>query len=91
MAGRRTKMDIINDMLGSIQDKGGKIKPTHLMYKANLSHKLLNGYLDELVNKEMIGKIEGKAGNQYIIIKDKGHEFLAHFRKMREFQDTFGL
>ena len=91
MSSRRTKMDIINDMLHSIQNKGGRIKPTHLMYKANLSHKLLNTYLDELVGKEMIGKVDGKVGNQYIIIKDKGVEFLNHFRKMKEFQDTFGL
>jgi|TARA_B100001964_G_C14225248_1_gene597291 predicted transcriptional regulator len=84
-------MDIINDMLNSIQQKGGRIKPTHLMYKANLSHKLLNSYLEELITKEMISKVDGKTGNHYIIIKDKGIDFLNHFRKMREFQDTFGL
>ncbi len=91
MTGRRTKMDIINDMLHSIQEKGGRIKPTHLMYKANLSHKLLSSYLDELIGKEMIGKVDGQSGNQYIILKDRGIEFLNHFRKMKEFQDTFGL
>ncbi len=91
MSQRRTKIDIINDMLKSIQEKGGRIKPTHLMYKANLSHKLLNTYIDELVGKEMINRVEGKSGNQYIIISDKGIEFVNHFRKMKEFQETFGL
>ena len=91
MATRRSRLELIFDILLAIQNKGGTIKPTHLMYKANLSHKLLNTYLDELVGKEMIGKVDGKVGNQYIIIKDKGVEFLNHFRKMKEFQDTFGL
>ena len=38
MTERRTKMDIIFDMLTAIQDKGGHILPTHLLYKSNLSH-----------------------------------------------------
>ncbi|MBS3107722.1 hypothetical protein J4468_02295 [Candidatus Woesearchaeota archaeon] len=87
---RRTKMDIIGDMLISIQNKGGKIKPTHLMYKANLSHKLLNTYLDELVSKEMVSEIQ-KGPSKYLIITEKGVVFLSEFRKMKEFQDAFGL
>jgi predicted transcriptional regulator len=82
-------MDIINDMLVSIRNKGGKIKPTHLMYKANLSHKLLNTYLDDLVGKELVKEIEGKY--KYLVITDKGYEFLEQFDKMRKFQETFGL
>lgn len=83
-------MDIIVDMLRSIQEKGGKIKPTHLMYKANLSHKLMTSYLEELINNEMVGEVQGKH-SKYLIIKDKGIEFINEFKKMREFQETFGL
>ncbi|MBI1969252.1 hypothetical protein HYS48_01040 [Candidatus Woesearchaeota archaeon] len=87
---RRSKLDIVNDMLLSIQEKGGKIKPTHLMYKANLSHKLLKGYLDELVAKEMVKEVKEKQTN-YLLLTDKGHSFIAQFKKMKEFQETFGL
>ncbi|MCK4588898.1 MAG: transcriptional regulator [Nanoarchaeota archaeon] len=90
MSKRRTRMDIISDILVAIQRKGGIIKPTHLLYKANLSHKLMNSYLEELLDKELIGKVE-KSNHQYIIIKDQGLEFLEKFNKLREFQDAFGL
>ncbi len=76
-------------MLVSIRNKGGQIKPTHLMYKANLSHKLLNEYLDDLVKKEMVTKVEGKF--RYLAITEKGYAFLEQFEKMRKFQETFGL
>ncbi|MBW3003268.1 hypothetical protein KY337_01795 [Candidatus Woesearchaeota archaeon] len=91
MAKRRTKLDIINDMLVSMREKGGKIKPTHLMYKANLSHKLLNTYLDDLVKNEMVTEVKSKDNYTYLIITDKGLEFLTEFQKMKEFQKSFGI
>lgn len=90
MNARRTKLDIVNDMLTSINEKGGKIKPTHLMYKANLSHKLLNQYLEELVSNELITEVDDR-GNKYLVLTNKGTDFVNHFRKMKEFQKSFGL
>jgi predicted transcriptional regulator len=88
---RRTKIDIINDMLLSIQGKGGKIKPTHLMYKANLSHKSLNEYIDELITKQLIQEVNERGHNRYLVLTDKGFEFISQFRRMKEFQESFGL
>jgi predicted transcriptional regulator len=90
MARKRSRIDIIADMLSSIQDKGGEIKPTHLMYKSNLSHEQMKLYLEELVSKELIGKIR-KESYEYLIITDKGHSFLQKLREMKEFEQTFGL
>jgi len=87
---KRTKIDIIGDMLSSIIDKGGKIKPTHLMYKSNMAHKQMGTYLDELVEKELVQKI--KVSNfDYIILTDKGTEFLNKLKQMRDFEKAFGL
>ncbi len=96
MAVRRSRLEIIFDILLAIQNKGGTIKPTHLMYKSNLSHKLLNNYLDELVQKELV-EIEEivsrkkQKSTKSIVITDKGLGFLAEFRRMRQFTDAFGL
>tara|TARA_Y100000310_G_scaffold313254_1_gene361398 strand:- start:235 stop:501 length:267 start_codon:yes stop_codon:yes gene_type:complete len=88
-------LELVFDILQAIQNKGGQIKPTHLMYKSNLSHKLLNSYLDELISKEMIEimEIEGKKKkiSKMVALTEKGSGFLAEFRRIREFTEAFGL
>ena len=90
MAGKRSRIDIIGDMLSSIPDKGGQIKPTHLMYKSNMSYNQMKGYLEELLEKDFVQKVE-KKDYEYIIITDKGSGFLQKLREMKEFEKTFGL
>jgi predicted transcriptional regulator len=97
MAARRSRLELIYDILIAIQNKGGNIKPTHLMYKSNLSHKLLNNYLEELIGKDLVliqdvqpAKRKQKP-SKIVTITDKGLGFLEEFRRMREFTDAFGL
>ena len=83
-------MDIINDMLSIMKERGGKIKPTHLMYKANLSHKQMNLYLDELMRKKLVEKkIDGK--KSMIFLTKTGEDFIIKYNQLREFETTFGL
>ena len=87
---KRSRIDIIYDMLKTISDKGGSIKPTHLMYKANLSHAQMKLYLDELMEKTMIAE-EEKKGRKMLLITDKGFSFIAKLNQMKEFEKTFGI
>ena len=90
MPRKRGRLDIITDMLSTLQNSGGEIKPTHLMYKSNLSHVQMSSYLEELLGKELIQKVK-KKNNDYIIMTDKGFEFFEKLKQMREFEKTFGL
>ena len=90
MEGKRTRVDIIGDMLSSIANKGGQIKPTHLMYKSNMSHGQMKLYLGDLISKELVKKVR-KGNYDYITITDKGYEFVHKLKEMKEFERAFGL
>jgi len=90
MQRKRSRLDIIYDMLHTISNKGGRIKPTHLMYKANLSHTQMKLYLKELMEKNLIEE-EIKKERTMLIITQKGFSFIQQFNQMKEFEKTFGL
>jgi predicted transcriptional regulator len=90
--GKRTRIEIIYDMLHTISSKGGRIKPTHLMYKANLSHNQMKQYLDELMEKKLVEEeLKEREERRMLLITDKGIAFINQFNQMREFEKTFGL
>jgi predicted transcriptional regulator len=90
MAKKRSRMDIISDMLKIIKERDGRVKPTHLMYKANLSHMQMKAYLDELIEKGFIEKNRSENINEIIITK-KGRDFLVQYIQMKKFEEVFGL
>ena len=90
MPRKRGRLDIITDMLATLQSSGGEIKPTPMMYKSHLSHVQISSHRKVLHDKELIQKVKKKS-NEYIIMTDKGFEFFEKLKQMREFEKTFGL
>jgi predicted transcriptional regulator len=90
MSEKRDRMQIIHDILTAIQKKGGKIKPTHLLYKSNLSYQRMNLYLDELIEKGLVAK-DFDDENKFYTLTEKGYIFLAEYQRMSEFTRSFGL
>lgn len=80
----------MHDMLKIIQEKNGKTKKTHLMYKANLSHKQMKSYLNELMKN---GLLENNSSGKEVLISitQKGRDFSIKYTQIREFEKTFGL
>ena len=77
-------------MLAAINEKGGKIKPTHLLYKSNLSHSKMQAYLSELFAKNMVQENFNKNNKCYVITKN-GIKFLEDYKKIKQFTDSFGF
>lgn len=87
---RRDRLQIVNDILLSIRDKNGKIRPTHLLYKSNLAHNKMKLYVSELIEKELI-KEGVEEGKRYYFLTDKGIKFVDEYKKISQFVESFGL
>lgn len=90
MKERRSKLQILVDILKVVQRKGGKAKSTHILYGANLSHKRLKMHLDMLLENEFLELIS-MGGRTYYKMTPKGVKFIIEYKKIEEITDAFGL
>jgi len=88
---KRDRLEIIHDILRVIMDRRGNVKPTHILYKSNLSHQMLTDYLSELIAKEFIKEKIDKKDKKTYEITDKGCNYLEDFKVIRAFVDSYGL
>ncbi|MEK6854794.1 MAG: DUF4364 family protein [Nanoarchaeota archaeon] len=87
---KRSKLEIIRDILEVINSKNGRIKPTHILYKSNLSYTMMEEYLNELITKEFI-TIDTSNKSKTYSITEKGADYLSQYKLISEFTDSFGL
>ncbi len=85
---RRSRISILADILKLVRENG-EIKPTHILYKANLSHPRMKKYLALLIEGGFIEAVNGK-GIVYRITK-KGDKFVSEIKKIEKFSDAFGV
>jgi len=72
-------MEILIDILKAVAE--GKEKPTHIMYRANLSWIRLKKQLKFLLDQELLREITVDSGTIYRITP-KGKEVLEYFKKL---------
>jgi predicted transcriptional regulator len=85
----RSKGRIFADILRAVKEDG-RAKPTHILYKANLSHDRLTKYLGMLEESQLVTRnLDGDRVDYSIT--EKGEQFLVEFRRMEQFADAFGL
>lgn len=90
MEKKRNRLQIIRDVLQVISSRNGKIKPTHILYKSNLSHQMMSEILQELKEKEFIKEQKTEKSRTYSLT-EKGFEFLKQYRMINDFTTFFGV
>jgi predicted transcriptional regulator len=79
---RRSKLEIYLDVLKAIG--AGAEKPTHVMYKANLSWVVLRGCLQNLKDQGLVDESNVDDGRTVYHLTNKGFELLNQFLSIRE-------
>jgi predicted transcriptional regulator len=75
--GNRTRVEILASILKVASN--GALK-THIMYKANLSHRQLERYLGFLEQRGLLAQgVDEDMGNRIYRITDKGCDFLREY------------
>lgn len=93
---KRSRTDVIFDIIRILRDHRGKMKPTPLMYKANLSFETLGTYMADLkksglVKESLLEPAKNNRTKRIIELTPKGNDFYANYSKMKEFEKTFGI
>ncbi len=85
MSGRRSRLEIILNILSAVRD--GVDKPTRIMYAANMSWKSTQELLERLVLEGHLDvteeRTEKKSKKRYVIT-EKGANVLDYFEKANE-------
>ncbi len=86
---KRSKLEIIRDILKIISDNHNTIKITPLIRKSNLSTSRFNSYFDELARKNFI--VERAGQGKTISLTEKGFNFLNKYSSIMGFIEEFDL
>jgi predicted transcriptional regulator len=91
MKKKRDRLEVIYDILNVIRSKNGTIKPTHILYKSNLSHQMMEEYLGDLINRGFVEEKKAKDDRRTYSLTPKGFEYLNQYRYISDFMTSFGL
>jgi len=90
MSKKRARLQIIYDILNVIKEKDGRIKPTNVLYKSNLSNQMFDEYMGDLIAKGFVIENRSKSGRTYSLTQ-KGFDYLSKYQMIVDFTNSFGL
>ena len=77
----RTRVEILANILDVASTKGAL--KTHIMYRANLSHKQLDKYLGFLQENNLLREVvDPNSGSRMFAVTEKGIEFLRDYTRL---------
>lgn len=88
---KRERLEIIKDILVTIRDKNNNARPTHILYKSNLSSEMLKQYLSELIKNKFIEEIKDKKNTKRYSLLDKGFNYIKDYSVIKKFMESYGL
>lgn len=83
---KRGRLEIIKDILKTIQENHNTIKITPLIRKSNLSSKRFLEYFNDLETKGFVKRIENK-----VALTEKGFKYLEKYKNIIDFVEEFDL
>lgn len=88
---KRSRLEIIKDILKVIRDSNSSISPTKLQRFSNLSYQMFEEYLGELESKGMVELKQYKGKRNVYSLTPKGKQFLDKYEDFVSFLREFGL
>ncbi len=88
---KRDRFQIFYDILSCIRDEGNDVKPTHVLYKSNISYQMLLEYVNSAKNNGLLKEVHDEKGKKRFVLTDRGYNFLSDFEKIREVEESYGL
>ncbi len=88
---KRSRLEIIQDILKVIRDSNSTISPTKLQRFSNLSYQMFEEYLGELESKGMVELKQYKGKRNVYALTPKGKQFLDKYEDFVSFLREFGL
>ncbi len=87
---KRNRLEIIRDILKTIQENKNSIKITPLLRRSNISSSKFREYFSELLEKKFVKEISTNDGKR-IILTDKGFQYIEKYKTIVGFIEEFEL
>ncbi len=88
---KRSRLEIIRDILTVIRDSNSSISPTKLLRLSNLSYQMFEEYLGELEGKGLVELKPYKGKRKVYSLTEKGRMFIEKYEDFVSFLRDFGL